>query len=102
MVDLSPEPERLPVNDSVALLAHVLPHPVRLHLRVALVAQRPALHSIHQLRVTATLSPPRVTATIDTLGHIDYTEHLRVMATISPPGHGYCRHFGSQQLHRAP
>jgi hypothetical protein len=77
MVDLSPEPEWLPVNDGVALLAHVLPHPVRLHLGVALVAQRPTLRTEH-LRVTANLSPPRVTATIDTLGHSNY---LRVMAT---------------------
>jgi hypothetical protein len=113
MVDLSPEPEWLPVDDGVALLAHVLPHPVRLHLRVALVAQRPALRSIQQFRVTATISPPQVTATIspsrvtatiyiDTLGHNDNTEHLRAMANISSPGHGYLRHSGSQRLYRAP
>jgi hypothetical protein len=86
MVDLSPEPEGLPVNDGVALLAHVLPHPVRLHLRVALVAQRPALRSIHQLRVTATIGPSQVTATIGALDQNDYKEHHRVVATINPPG----------------
>ena len=46
MVDLSPEPQRFPVNDRVALLAHVLPDPVRLHLGVALVAEGPALQEV--------------------------------------------------------
>jgi len=43
MVDLSTESKRFSVNGTMALLTHVLPDPVRLHLRVALVAQSSTL-----------------------------------------------------------
>jgi len=39
MVNLPTEPQRVSINDRVALLAHVLPLTSRLHLRVAVVAK---------------------------------------------------------------
>jgi len=56
MVDLPPEPQGIPINGAVALLAHVLPNAIRLHLGVALMAQSSALifdeSQVGQLLVT--------------------------------------------------
>jgi len=43
VVHFSPKPQWLPVDRAVALLAHVLAHPIRLHLLVALVAKSSSL-----------------------------------------------------------
>jgi hypothetical protein len=56
MVDLAPEPQRLPVNDGVALLAHVLPDSVCFHLGVALVAQGSTLTQEGKVMATQPLA----------------------------------------------
>ena len=43
MIDFSPEPQRLSVDDRMTLLAHVLAHSLSLDLGVAFVTQTPAL-----------------------------------------------------------